>query len=122
MIDISNEQLIPLRDVPRHLPLRPRGPLHVSAVYRWILRGIRGVRLESIRIGGTAYTSLEALQRFGDRLSSPGAVGVNHEIRPNKSRQKQIAAAAKAVDEILAGRTGRQDQNKIHSGGVGRPT
>ena len=31
--------------------------------------GIRGVHLESIKIGGTSYTSKEAIQRFSDRIS-----------------------------------------------------
>ena len=31
--------------------------------------GIRGVRLESLRIGGALHTSIEALQRFSDRLT-----------------------------------------------------
>lgn len=69
MVDISCENLIPLREAPRHLPNRPNGKrLHVSACYRWVTRGVRGVVLESIRLGGTTYTSLEALQRFGERL------------------------------------------------------
>lgn len=65
MINISTEHLIPIRDVPRHLPPRPTGRrVHISAVYRWIQRGVHGNRLESIKIGGMVYTSFEALMRF----------------------------------------------------------
>jgi hypothetical protein len=38
-------------------------------LYRWAKRGLRGVKLETIRVGGTLCTSLEALQRFCERLT-----------------------------------------------------
>lgn len=64
MINLSSETLIPIREAPRHLPKRPNGKrIHISACYRWISRGVRGVRLESIKIGGSTYASTEALQR-----------------------------------------------------------
>ena len=97
MIDISQETLIPIRDVPRRLPPRPNGKrVHISAVYRWIGRGIRGRVLESIKIGGSTYTSIEALQRFADRLHSAPVAGT-----PTISRQKAIEKAQREVDEIL---------------------
>lgn len=75
MITLNHEQLIPLRRVPQHLPLRPSGKcIHPSAVYRWVSNGIRGTMLESVRIGGTVYTSAEALQRFADRLTLSASV------------------------------------------------
>ena len=70
MISITDEKLIPLSETPRHLPKRPNGKrLHISAIYRWIKQGVRGIRLEALRLGGTTYTSCEALQRFASRLS-----------------------------------------------------
>ncbi len=72
MIELRTETLIALRDAPKHLPARPGGKrLHISAVYRWITKGVAGIVLEAVRVGGTTYTSLEALQRFADRLSHP---------------------------------------------------
>ena len=103
MIDLTQEELVPIRDVPKHLPPRPTGKrVHVSAVYRWLLRGIRGIRLESLKIGGTTYTSKEALQRFADQLSSP-----THESSTTPAttltRKRQIDRAAKQVEAILGG-------------------
>jgi hypothetical protein len=70
MIDISAEKLLTLAQAARLRPLGRRGrATHVSTVYRWISRGVRGIRLESIRLGGTLYTSAEAVQRFADRLT-----------------------------------------------------
>lgn len=65
MIDITKEQLIPIRQVPAYLEKRGFGRrVHVAAVYRWVHHGLNGVRLESVRIGGTAVTSAEAIQRW----------------------------------------------------------
>ena len=101
MIDIDKEQLIPIRDVPRRLPPRPTGRrVHISAVYRWIQCGIRGVRLEAIKLGGTTYTSIEALQRFAERRT---ANGDQARLRPvtTKARKRQIERAAQDVEAIL---------------------
>jgi len=38
----------------------------IDAIYRCIQRGVRGGHLESVTAGGTAYTSLKALQRFAE--------------------------------------------------------
>jgi hypothetical protein len=70
MIDISTEAVVTLTEATRHLPRRRKGkPCAVSTVYRWAQRGCRGVRLETIQVGGTKCTSMEALQRFCERLS-----------------------------------------------------
>lgn len=100
MIDIGNEQLVSLRDVPKLLPARGNGKrVHISAVYRWVQRGIRGTRLEVIRVGGTTYTSREALQRFASPAAEPHqAVNLNP-----TSRQRQIDRALKRLDEFLYG-------------------
>ena len=102
MIDIGEETLIPLREAPKHLPSRPNGKrIHISACYRWIGRGVRGVRLESIKIGGTTYTSKEALQRFADQSSAQQHVLTSFGSI-TKSRQKQIEDATREVDAILS--------------------
>lgn len=102
MIDITNENLIRICDVPRRLPARPSGRrIHVSTVYRWIMRGVRGVCLEVIRVGGTTYTSAEALQRFADHLSAPPAPGPIPVTWMTMARRKQIEEAEKRVDAIL---------------------
>ena len=101
MIDLTAEQLIPIRDVPKRLPPRTSGKrLHISAVYRWIQRGVRGVRLESIKLGGTTYTTVEALQRFSNNLSS--GVDMTVQSQPTaRARQRQIDRASQEVDSIL---------------------
>lgn len=69
-IDIHTEHLFPLSKIGDHAPRGRQGKkLHASTGFRWASAGLRGHRLETVRIGGTLYTSQEALQRFADRLS-----------------------------------------------------
>jgi hypothetical protein len=69
VINIVDEFTIPLRQAAKLLPCRRQGkPAHVATLYRWAHRGLRGVRLETVQIGGTLCTSREALQRFFERL------------------------------------------------------
>ena len=71
--DPSVEFPIPLIQVSKltWIPRRRRGrKLHISTVFRWVRPGVRGVRLECIRFGGTLCTSEPALKRFLAALSA----------------------------------------------------
>ena len=97
MIDIANEQLIPIRDVPKHLPRRASGRrVHISAVFRWISRGVGGVRLEAIKIGGTTYTSVEALQAFAQHRSQ-----ADRPPSPSVIRRRQLDRAEREAKAIV---------------------
>ena len=80
----------------------------MSACYRWVSRGVRGVRLDAIRIGGTLYTSLEALQRFADQLSTALVSGAA-EPKPPLTREKEIERAARALEQSLKTPRGQVD-------------
>jgi hypothetical protein len=76
MIDIANETTFPLCQAPDRgrLPCRRRGRKpSVSTFFRWASKGVRGVRLEVVQIGGTKCTSVEALQRFFNALTAIGS-------------------------------------------------
>ncbi|HSS63746.1 MAG TPA: DUF1580 domain-containing protein, partial [Gammaproteobacteria bacterium] len=89
------------RDVPRHLPARRNGRrLHISAVYRWMSRGVRGIILESVRLGGTAYTSCEALQRFADAVGRSRSRG-EQRSPTSLTRQRQLDQAQRRLDDEL---------------------
>ena len=69
-IDLRLEEVITLAQAAEALPRMRKGkPIHRSTLYRWIQRGVDGVKLEAARIGRGTVTSIEALQRFMDRLS-----------------------------------------------------
>ena len=64
MIDIKRETAITLAEVADHVPRRNGRKVHYSTVYRWVTKGTKGRRLESILVGGVRYTTVEALGRF----------------------------------------------------------
>jgi hypothetical protein len=109
MINLMQEHLVPMRDVPKLLPARANGrPLHLSACYRWIEKGVRGTRLESIRVGGTTYTSREALQRFAEHLSHEAASAVAAPPPPQRHTRGRATAnvVADRATAIFAPRRG----------------
>lgn len=73
MIDLAQETVLSLNEAAKQpiLPRRRGGKRpHVSTLYRWATAGCRDEHLEVVRVGGTLCTSLEALQRFVDRLTA----------------------------------------------------
>jgi len=103
-IDSLSEELVSLTEAARILPKRRRGKRpHTATLYRWTVRGCRGVILESMQCGGTRCTSRQALQRFFDALTAlaagdPAAAPAPTPARP-KPRARDVAAAAKLLDQ-----------------------
>jgi hypothetical protein len=89
---IYHERRLTLSQAARHLGL------HVSTVWRWQLRGVRGVRLETILLGGTRYTSHEALERFTSACTAVANGGVAP-VRTTTQRQRQIELAERELAE-----------------------
>ena len=123
MIDIHAEGLIPLREVPRLIPRRPNGKkVHTSTIYRWARGGSNGRRLDTVRIGGTTYTSGQALQRFaeggGDRLGPSDESGGP---KYGSLRRRQIERAAADVAEILGDRRGWEKSRRGREAPLQRP-
>ncbi len=60
-------------DLQKAASIFPRGDLFrsvsVRSVFRWIIGGKRGIKLEAVRIGGKWYTSVEAISRFCERVN-----------------------------------------------------
>ena len=91
MIDLTNEQVLSLTDAAKILPRRRAGKRpHVATLYRWASRGLRGVKLETIQVGGTLCTSREAVQRFCEQLSESDATP---SPTPSSTRKRAMQAA-----------------------------
>lgn len=88
-IDVQSENLIPLKDAPKHTPGRP----HISTVHRWAFRR----DLETIKVGGRLFTSTEAIQRFIARCTNPASSPL---VAPSARRQHEIEAANKKLDAV----------------------
>lgn len=96
-IDLTTEELILFSDLPKHLPKQPSGKkLHLSAAYRWKNQGICGVRLETIFVAGSRYTTKQALNRFWHRVTA-AKDGVTYS--PTKSAKKLQKQASDELEK-----------------------
>lgn len=98
MIDLAIETVLTFAQARSRLPNRRRGKQpDISTLYRWAKVGLRGIRLETIKIGGQTCTSLEALQRFFDALSAPangsGNVATGRKRRRDDDVENELAEA-----------------------------
>src|SRR5688572_11109360 len=93
MIDVANEQVIPLSAAAREVPNRDSGRgVNISTVWRWALKGSRGVKLETCFCGGIRMTSREALQRFYERVTA-AADGEEAPVHSDRQRERAIENA-----------------------------
>lgn len=101
---------IRLSAVPDLSWLPPRidgGGYHVSTVYRWAQRGIRGIRLKTVQVGGVKCTTREALLEF---IFAITALSTHAEAQiPHPTRQRQVDVACERLDELLGTREGQQE-------------
>jgi hypothetical protein len=65
MIDPLCGELLSMNEAVDVFPSR-RGGSKVSRVtlHRWITRGAKGVRLETVKVGGMIYTTKDAIREF----------------------------------------------------------
>jgi hypothetical protein len=99
MIDILLEETFSLTEATKRLPCRRKGKRpNVATLYRWAQIGCRGIRLETLCVGATRCTSMEAMQRFFDALTAQA----EHRPAPSTprmttARRKQIEAAERRL-------------------------
>ena len=104
-IDREHEQVIPLRQVSRYVPSRSPGKrVAPSTVWRWAMR--RHDPLETFATPGGRFTSVEAVGRFIDRISTAKGIGTSPAADPPDSRresgrQRQRSDAATAAGDQL---------------------
>ena len=94
-IDVEREDLIHFPEATRAFPGRKR--LSLATLHRWRLHGVRGVRLDTLLIGGLRYTSREAIGRFiaaqnADQQPAPQITA--------KQRQRQSESARAELERI----------------------
>lgn len=62
-MDLTTEKLLSLEQAAARAP-KGRGSVSLKTVQRWVRKGLNGVRLETVSIGGANGTTAEALNRF----------------------------------------------------------
>jgi hypothetical protein len=99
-IDFVVEPAIPLTQATALVPRRRRGrKASVSTLHRWATRGLRGVVLETLQVGGTKCTSAAAMQRFFDRLSKT-ANDVSTESKGAGDQRTRAEQAERDLDAL----------------------
>ncbi len=91
---LSRETPLVFSEVPNRLPKRHGKKIHYSTVYRWATKGVRGRVLETVRVGGVRYTTVEALERF---LSAPTLV--NLEAPKSATLDDELTAIQRQLDD-----------------------
>lgn len=64
MINTYEDSIISVEAAAKHVSKLCGKKRNRSVILRWINRGVSGVKLEAIRIGGDLFTSREALNEF----------------------------------------------------------
>ncbi len=113
------EPLIPLTEAAKlsWLPLRRNGRrLAVSTLWRWAIYGLRGRRLETVKVGGQRCTTLRALLAFfAEEPSTQVAEGDSAACRKN-GKMVGGTDVEKALDQLGIGIT------KPHSRAANKPS
>ena len=88
VIDINAEKIVSFGKAARTPPCN----VHISTLHRWRLKGINGIKLESVLIGGRRMTSLEAVERFVHGVTA-AANGERPPARTPRQRERAIERA-----------------------------
>lgn len=92
MINMQTETLLTFEQAAERLPRKSRGrKISLSTLWRWATHGVRGQKLEVLYAGRTPMTSVEALQRFAERLSDRH----QNDDKPNVDQVNDAEAAAR---------------------------
>ncbi len=106
-IDLQAEELLSLTDAAKALPPIDGKRLHVSTIWRWARRGLRGIRLEHVRLGHRVCTSQEALARFAQRLAEADERAVGRPVGRPQTKTTRTAGerqrAVKSAESTLTG-------------------
>jgi len=90
MSRLHDEQLIPVREIPKRVCKREGKDISVQAAYRWVRRGLAGVKLEAIYHAGVLCTSIEALERFDDRVTQARCGKSTEQAPPTKAANERM--------------------------------
>ena len=67
---LNSEKVVSFTEAAKALPVINGRRIHPSALWRWARKGVKGVRLETRRLGGRFVTSMEAIARFSKALAA----------------------------------------------------
>ena len=76
---------------------------NLSTCWRWSTKGARGIRLETIIVGGKRLTTREMVEAFikATTESRNASYPITTVVAPTKAREKQMAKAVADLDALL---------------------
>lgn len=116
VIDLERDRLLSLSEAAKVIPAVEGRKPHASTLWRWMRKGLKGIKLDFVRVGHRICTTPEAIARFMERLAEADADDVgplaaasksapnaptntsSPKPRTTKQRERDIAAAQKVLD------------------------
>ncbi len=93
MIDPLEEELLTMPQAAALLPKRRGGSrVSLTSLWRWSTRGAKGVRLETVRVGSSVYTTRTALRRFIEARTAAARGAVAQAPAPSTRSKRAIEA------------------------------
>ena len=68
-----------------------------ATMWRWALRGVDGVKLETFKIGGRRYTTPDSVEKFVSRLNGPRSANEPQVSSPRKRQNDLASQRASAI-------------------------
>ena len=69
MNTIKNETLVSFKEATRLIPTGNGRRVNCSTVWRWAMKGVKGVKLEYVCYGRAMFTTKDALERFANEVA-----------------------------------------------------
>lgn len=102
---IAGETLVTLVSLSREFrSSRTGNTVHIASVRRWVRRGIAGVRLGTIHVGGTVYTSREEFARWRAAVARERGRLRQAEVIRGGRTQRQHDRAQKRAQAVIEAR------------------
>ena len=115
----SSEQAMSIRQAAQWIANHTGAPApHSSTVNRWVVSGVRGVRLQARRVGAKFWTSPSDVAQFLDELNArPDSECTSGSANSQPTfqqavRQRQVEAACARLDGLCAGFDGFASETK----------
>ena len=103
---LLDEKILTFSEAAEQLPRLNGKKIHPSSLWRWARKGVRGVKLETRRVGGRFVTSAEALERFTRELAelpletrSVPRRSKRPKKRSSKQREKDLRRAEQELSD-----------------------
>ena len=104
MIDTSKEELLSMSQAAKACPKVDGKRPHSSSIWRWVKKGVKGVRLEHVCVGRRICTTREALARFMHELAQAPPPPCRYEVlqkpktRTETQRDQAMARARRSLE------------------------